>query len=246
MSTLERRFGVEIECGHPKGRDWVAETLRREKIPHRYVDWDGSGAEVQTEPLQGEEGFESLRTLMNFLLEIGCYVKKADGQHIHIEALDYRADKDLRTRFIESYLNNRDHIVQFIDPYRRDNYDMCANAWAGKPSPHASTQVNLAGLKAGIAFGSKGYDINMSNLKQGDGRGTIEIRLHEGNLDFDKAQAWITFWMGFLDHVKEVQEPLRKFKTPETMFVMSGVDPEKRAKLKEAAERYARGEVMTR
>lgn len=242
-AVAERRFGVEIECGHKQGRDWVADELKANNIPHQYVDYDGSGCEVQTEPLQGEEGFAKLKELMDFLKDIGCYVKKVDGQHIHIEALDYRADKDLRYRFIQSYLTNRDHIVQFIDPYRRDNYHMCANAWAGEASPHAPAQVTLDGLKAGNAWGMKGYDINLYNLREGNS-GTIEIRLHEGNLDYDKAQAWITFWQGFLDHVKEVKVPLGRFKSHDTLIASTGIAPELREKLKEAAKRYEEGKVM--
>jgi len=241
----ERRFGVEIECGHKKGRAWVQKKLTDDKIPHYFVDYDGSGCEVQTHPLQGELGFAQLKVLMDYLKDIGCFVKKVDGQHIHIEALDYAKDKDLRYNFIKSYLTNRDHIVQYIDPYRRDNYEMCSNAWAGEYSPHETAQTSLDALKEGKAWGAKGYDINMYNLTPG-GRGTIEIRLHEGTLDFHKAQAWISFWQGFLDHIVKIQAPLGRFKSADNLLRRAGVDPKMRAKLHEAAKQYEEGKVMKR
>ena len=236
MSTLaptERRFGVEIECGHPRGTSGVITSLRKYRIPHEDVGSDGSGVEVRTRPLRGKEGFRKLKKLMDHLQKIGCYITQADGQHIHLEAKDYEADPELRARLIESYAANREHIIKFVDPYRR-NYGSCSNVWEGsrKKKPN---QERLRQVKQGVLFGRG--DLNLSNLREGY-HGTIEIRLHEGNLEFEKIQAWIHFWMDFLDRVKASDKPLRPYANEHTLFRGIHIDPVMRAKLREAAKRY--------
>lgn len=232
MSTVapaERRFGVEIECGHRGGTATVSDRLRAAKIPHLDVGHDGSGVEVRTRPLQGKKGFRDLKKLLEHLQQIGCYVTTADGQHIHIEARDYAADANLRARLIESYAANREHIVKFVAPYRRASYGSCSNIWAG-PNKNA----HLERVKKGELLGRG--DLNLSNL--GGSKGTVEIRLHEGNLEFEKIQAWIHFWMDFLDRVKVSPKPLRPYVAPHTLFRGIKVDPVMREKLKAAAKSY--------
>lgn len=233
--TVSRRFGVEIECGHSNGYRWVLNELRNKKIPHGSVGCDGSGVEVRTAPLRGEAGFRSLKKLMTHLVNIGCWTAHADGQHIHIEARDYRDDPAARARLIESYIANRDNIVKFVDPYRR-NYGSCSNLWESRNKKVRPDL--LEGLKRGETY-SRG-DVNLSNLRPNH-TGTIEIRLHEGNLDFEKIEAWIRFWIDFLDRVKAAKRPLRSYVNDGTMFRGVKVDPAVRAKLKAAAKRYDEG-----
>jgi Putative amidoligase enzyme len=233
-APAERRFGVEIECGYAGGVPDLANKLRINKIPHQDVGHDGTCAEVRTRPLKGKQGFRSLKKLMEYLQSVGCYITTADGQHIHIEARDYAESADLRARLIESYAANRDHIVKFVDPYRR-SYGSCTNLWAVNKKPH---KERLDGVKKGEFYGRG--DVNLSNLDLSDpySHGTIEIRLHEGTLDFEKTQAWISFWIEFLDRVKGSRKPLKEYKTPDTLFQGVKVDPVVRAKLKAAAASY--------
>lgn len=237
---LARKFGVEIECGNDDHNpETVRKLFKEREIPITGVDYDGSGIELKTAPMPANnKGFEYLKTVFAVLNEIKCYVTEDDGQHVHFEALDYAQDKSLCARMIRSYLTNRDTIIQFIDPYRRANYEMCANAWAGEYSPHSEAHPNaIELLEKGRLLGSKGYDVNLANLRA-NGRGTIEVRLLEGNLDFEKARAWISFWVGFLDTCKRAKRPLGKFGSDDTLMNRIGVDSEMRQKLKEAAEKY--------
>ena len=243
MSTIaptERRFGVEIECGHTNGYGWVREELGRAGVPHSSVGCDGSGVEVRTRVLKGKRGFSELKRLLKHLETIGCFITRSDGQHIHIEAKDYIDDPEARARLVESYTANRDTIVQFVDPYRR-NYGSCSNIWEDASRKKKPRRDLLNGVKSGQFYGRG--DLNLSNLKQGY-IGTVEIRLHEGNLDFDKIEAWIQFWIEFLNRVKASNKPLRSYKADSTLFRGVGVDPEVRKKLKEAAQRYNAGIVI--
>lgn len=248
-----RRFGVEIECKPPggtgysdKGYAYVGQELKRNGVQVHSVGYDGSGCEVRTRVLQGESGMQELEAVFNCLNELGCGITNKDGQHIHLEGKEFQGPKGhtLRVKLVESYLANREHIAPFVDPSRHTN-DMCANAWGGTLSEHVYDDHNEAKppierLKEGGWYGRKGYDLNLANLAPSR-RGTIEIRLLEGNLDFAKARAWIELWQKFTDHVKNVAGPLRPYKTADTMFLMLGLDPVHRLKLKEIAATYEKG-----
>lgn len=230
----ERRFGVEIECGL-NGAGWggsetVRRSLRDAKIPVLSVGHDGSGVEVRTRVLKGDKGFEELKSVFDHLIKIGCYVETPpDGQHIHLEALEYKgvAGRDNRKRFIESYVNNRDNILPMIYKDRWTDDTNCAAIW----------EDVVAANKHDTTYGAKGWDINLYNLSRSSNKTTIEVRLHEGNLDFEKAKAWISFWQDFLDKIPLRKTPFPKYKGTLLDRVVTREDT--KAKLKAAVEGYA-------
>src|SRR5512146_2669600 len=94
----ERAFGVEIECGISGMCRRVSEVLGfgtfRDGYPiYEKGGWtigsDGSGVELRTPPLQGEDGFEEIREVMAKLKAEGAYVTRLDGLHIHHDAPEF-------------------------------------------------------------------------------------------------------------------------------------------------------------
>jgi hypothetical protein len=191
----ERRFGVEIEHGFPGGYG-AASTFIRKTEWGKYVastDSDGSGVEMRTVPLQGEEGFAALKGLMDSLREGGGYVTRADGMHVHFESKDYYEDRSALVRLVRQWNDNQPAIDQLVDANRRKNG--CTPKW----SKGDVTALEKSGDDTPVTtYGPRGC-LNLAPL--GRTQRTIEIRQHEGTLDPEVATAWIKFCQAFLDNV---------------------------------------------
>lgn len=227
-ATEERTFGVEIECGHGNGAGYVNQRLDAKGVPVLSVGRDGSGVEVRTRVLQGTKGFKELNDVFRVLNEIGCYVTYRDGQHVHFGGAEFHGElgTPARARLIESFVNNRHHILPFVDPYRHKNGTNCGDQWTRLVETNKHVE----------AFGAKGWDINLANLKRD--RGTIEVRLHEGNLEYEKAEAWITFWLNFLNAIAQRSTVIPAFSNVNSLFRSTKTREATKQKLLAAAEGY--------
>lgn len=205
----DRRFGVEIECGHPNGHVHVDGLLRRH-LPQWFdgswgpvratVGVDGSGVEARTPPLAGKQGFEELRLAFQILLDDGAYVTSRDGMHVHHDAPEFRANPALIVTAAKAWARNEQLIESFVNPIRA-NRGACPRI----------NQPRIDTAEYQVKHGANAHDvashwgrgaINFGDLRQ-YGFGTIELRLHEGTLDFDTAEAWITFGQRFLNRVAQ-------------------------------------------
>jgi len=198
----DRAFGVEIEFGSNElGREGVARTLReafdREGIRRWYfmdrLGYDGSEIELRTPPLRGKEGFEKLKLVMDTLLDHDCYTSYDDGLHVHHDAPEFTHNIDNCIRLVKSWKANSHIIYQFVDPYRTyDEYEE-TGYWAC-PS-WTEQKVKIMELEKEIPNWERN-DLNLNSLSR---HGTIEIRLHEGTLNYSDAEAWIKFGQSFID-----------------------------------------------
>lgn len=194
-----RRFGVELEHGNRQHDCYsIARHLTEKGLPCFYggqhgagdhrdkwsVTPDGSGLEVRTRPLPGDTGFAELRKGMRILRDAGGFVTRRDGMHVHFEAPDYHADDQAKERLAETWLNNVRHIHQFVDPYRRgQGYGRTI------PDKHST---------------GRDYDLNL----RGHNGITIELRLHEGTLEYQRAANWLRFGNYLLDTVIGMDDPI--------------------------------------
>lgn len=201
----DRRFGVEIECGHPLGYRHVNELLRA-RLPQWFdgswgrlnasVGVDGSGVEARTPPLAGKRGFEELRLAFQILLDDGAYVTDRDGLHVHHDAPEFRDNPALVVAAAKTWARNERHIESFVAPIRHGR-GSCPRLPQGRISTAEYQAQSGAGINEVASNWNRGA-INFAGLGQW-GHGTIELRLHEGTLDFDKAEAWIRFGQRFID-----------------------------------------------
>jgi hypothetical protein len=222
-----RRFGVEIECGIPELEektegsqgyyDWgtgtyegpseediIGEFLSTAKKQARISsEWswvyDGSFIEFQSPILQGPAGFGELKRMMGFIVSAGGLVQEWDGMHVHHDAPEFVNNTDLQTLLVKSWIGNRELIGKFVDQDRN------AESLEGQgPCPTWPT-LTPQGYLSEIEDQYWRYDLNTTALRE---HGSVELRLHEGCLDFDRAEAWIRFGQAFLNKVANGKKEL--------------------------------------
>ena len=200
-----RKFGVEIEFdSNDLGRDRVARELGRafDSVGLRRwyfrdrIDYDGSELELRTPILQGKDGFDKLKLVMDTLNNLGCYADlEADGLHVHHDAPEFIHNIDLCIRLVKNWRSNSHLIYQFVDSVRyASSYAEDGGYWA---CPRWSDgEVQKMETERQIPHWDR-HDLNLCALSK---HGTVEIRLHEGTLSYDEAASWIKFGQKFLDH----------------------------------------------
>lgn len=212
---MERTFGVEVECGHPRGPSGVRELLRDAGLQWQ-VGSDGSGVEARTPILTGKAGFKELRLGIKVIRESGGYVTTADGLHVHHGTPELRRNRDLAVTLVKSWVNNQDHIAQLAAVRRRSGYP--CPAWTTAQVDLLETATNNPSdypqrdswdnrvLRPGYFAncGPRGA-LNLHSLIE---HGTVEIRLLEGTLDAEKAETWVRFGQRFLNDVLKRKRPL--------------------------------------
>lgn len=234
-----RRFGVELEFGWPNGYE-AGKAAVRAAIKDGVVsgNWardgaftqDGTCIEVRSPILAGKEGFAELKGMMNYLEENGGYCTSNDGMHVHHDAPEYVENIDLVKRLVLSWIENRAIIQEFVAARR--HHSMCCPTWQTERLERllGAESAGKGGFKddAG-AVGFSRYDLNISSLAR---HGTIELRLHEGTLDFNRAEAWIRFGQAMLNRIPKLPEPLKKTADIEELMEQVKVTKRARAELR--------------
>lgn len=237
-AVSERRFGVEIEHGFPKGAQAARAAVDAAGFG-AYVESvgiDGSGVELRTVPLKGTTGFKALRGVMDALREAGGYVTRADGMHVHFEAKEFYKDIVRVQRLVHLWTKNQAAIDQLVDAGRRRNG--CTPKWNKGDIDNINRRVK--DNEYYIAAFPRGC-LNLIPLDSA--KHTIEIRQHEGNLDPDVALAWITLCQAIIDEASKDEAEVKEYKTCRgLMDYLSLPDDAKEFLLNKArAERAARG-----
>jgi hypothetical protein len=211
---FNRAFGVELEFNTDgRGSVWLRELLMKNniKIVREFVPssrgwrlgYDGSEFELKSPILKEEEGFEELKFVMNLLNSNGCRTNNNDGMHVHHDAPEFVGNHEHILRLVKSWHFNQDTINEFVAPRRRTNRSACL--------PWALTIVE--DLEKGLCRGEHGRrkefgrrSINVDSLQK---YGTIEIRLHEGTLNYEVAEAWIKFCQKFINSIAKRKRPIQ-------------------------------------
>lgn len=184
-----RTFGLELL------RRWQNEgKVSREWFGHG----DGTMLEFASPILKGVQGFKELKRMTSLLVEHGGYVTHRDGLHVHHDATEFLKKPELTVTLLKAWRANRSWVDRFIAPSRRAT----GHGWA-----YPVTDDHVRGLETRLKQGeSLGYavryfgefDVNVLALNK---YGTIELRLHEGTLDFDEIEAWVRFGQAFINRV---------------------------------------------
>lgn len=192
-----RKFGVEIECGFHQPLSISA--LRSVMEGVGLTDWtfghDGTYIETRTPHLSGRAGLNILEKGMTLISELGGYVTVDDGLHVHHDAPEFVNDFDAILKLVRSWHLNQPAINQMVDESRADYHDVCP--------PWDNEQIRFLEENRTLAESHRNT-LNIASLSR---LGTIEIRQHEGTLDYDEAEAWILFGQTFIENVLESHEP---------------------------------------
>ena len=245
----DRRFGLEIECGIDGDEHEVIARLNRE-IPAHYgweLDYDGTEYEIRTPPFQGEEGFAQLERAYRIIREGGGYVTSEDGGHVHLEAKDFVGDAAKVATLVRSWVNLEPAIERIVSPYRRGNYGSCPKVWN-------KSRATARYLRSREGYVGRG-NLNINNISHtlknttksrgidpdgycygceepedwcccGEEPMTIELRLHEGTLNYEHMRAWIQMGQALLDKVSTTGLTIRSCARPDALVRRLDLDTE--------------------
>lgn len=231
-----RAFGVEIECYAPTGEydvygersDGVSYTI---DILYNagFGDWAGLvahdeslfdlGTEVKSPVLFGKPGFAELKKVVDLLNANRYYTDNDCGLHVHLNAPEFIDNPKLIIKTAKSWMKNQELINNMVDDTRIGN-NHC-EPWEESDLEElqrfVDEELGLDGtLRGAINFGSLPY------------HETVEIRQHEGTLNYEEIESWVKFCQAFIDSMagKEV----RKISTEELLL--------KRLKVERNASRF--------
>lgn len=215
----ERTFGVEVECGTPFDRDSLRETqefLRINGFPEwgRRIGYDGTEIEIKSPILQGKDGFDELQAFYRLLARNDFYTTGEDGMHVHHGAEEFRDNMDAVKRLVKSWVANKGIIDMMVSNRRRYDYDCCPG-WSEEDLEVLERSKNIDELY-GNTYNDR-EDLNVKALRR---HGTIEIRLHEGTLNHQIAEAWIKFGQRFIEDSLNRVNPLKSADTLEQLFAL--------------------------
>lgn len=247
----DRYFGVEIEHGNDvHGWSGVA-TLLRIAFPELHqpgyknltltVGCDGSGVEVRTPPLIGSKGFRTLRSLFDYLKKIGGYTSDRDGMHVHFDAPEFVAQPELVPVLAKNWIANENVLLPFVHT-RRHARGSCTRDLTGHGG-QPEFNISIEQLEAAAAAGGKPWELQRYrgalNLRSLERHGTVEVRLHEGTLEYGQAAAWIRFCIALINASAE-GKLLKTCNTPQEL--LAEVKPHSTARRQ--LSRRASGELV--
>lgn len=139
----------------------------------------GTGLELVSPILKGEEGLVQLEKALNALDAAGAKVNTTCGLHVHIDTNGM--DSTQRKNFFNSYVRNQDLMDRLVSRSRRNN------SYANR---YNSVQVETYADAAATGRGGNGryFTVNTCSLPK---YGTLEFRQHQGTLNGKKAVAWV-------------------------------------------------------
>ena len=253
-----RAFGVEIECLSPYSgayyddEDYCCEecsggdSVNQTQILLENNGFDAwaelttddcslpyNGVEIKSPPLVGVEGFKELKKVFTLLNNNGFDVDESCGMHVHHDAPDFLEDFSLIERLVKSWMENQEVIDTMVDPYRVNN-DHC--------EPWEEYDYNEIVSKQSWNYGPRGA-LNISSLEY---HGTIEIRQHEGTLNYEEAESWIKFGQSFIDSVRGRKNPIPKLSDEELLLKRIKVAKNASKFLSTKAKRNKRRPVSSR
>ena len=215
----QRRFGVEIEFTRANvNRDALARAITdagvqcaAEGYNHatrsywKIVTDASCGLEMVSPILQGENGFQQLKTVLDTMAEMGCTVNRSTGVHVHLEAADLTAldVKNIVTRYAD---NEAEIDTWFPRSRRASNNQYCSPVSQGIDVSFRN--VDEGALDAERATSAQSYmrhrfcKVNLASLSRYN---TIEFRQHAGTTDFNKVSNWVMFLQHFVEQSRKVK-----------------------------------------
>lgn len=215
-------FGTEIELTMPMPQYDVQALLERNGFNRWRVVHDGSvaapvrgtyGMEVVSPVLQGADGLEEVKRVMDLLREQGGKVNNSCGLHVHIGV---RGMKVSRLRKIAAaFLNAEAAIDQMMPPARLNNrYCQSNTRFHGGNFAQLERAETVNAIATAMNGGSSNqhythfryYKLNFQSFVR---HGTIEFRQHSGTVESEKACAWIRFVASFCAMAASAEMPQR-------------------------------------
>lgn len=192
--VYNRRFGIEFEFSMPIARDYgtwstnrtnaFRQLLQDNEMGDFNIGHDGSEWEVKTPILSGSYGLRRVKNFLNLILDHGARVTEADGLHIHHDAPEFVNNRPLILNLVENWYRNQNSIIEMVHN-RRNGRGACPRySWS-----------DLENVRRGNYRYLGRKNLNINSLTR---HGTIEVRLHEGTLDYEEVFSWLRFGQSFI------------------------------------------------
>ena len=212
----DRTFGVELEVGLPEGQveDLKAyvKTFGMRLVTDTTIFPNGHatlvGREIVTDILSGEEGLVKLRTMMEGLDRFDLSVTNDAGFHVHVGRIDL--DEHAHRNIMAAWMAHETDIDSMFPGRRLNNryarsllLDRHGDLEGNIRALDASAREGMRGIKK--HFGTKYFKLNpIGHRRSGN---TIEMRQHEGTLDFDEIANQVGFVLHFVEEFKDINLP---------------------------------------
>lgn len=187
----------------------------------------GPGVEIKSPILTGKNGFDELNRMFNFLNEQGFWVDECCGMHVHHDAPEYYDDFRLTMRLVKSWKENQHLIANMVDSERLDN-EYCPE-WTDDEIQYHEDEGHFRNAERN--------SLNVASLRRHQ---SIEIRLHEGTMNYEEAESWIKFGQSFIDSVSGRRRPLKPLTNEELLMRRIKVEKNAARFLTTKAERNKR------
>ena len=140
----------------------------------------GTGLELVSPILKGEEGLLELEKALNALDEAGAKVNTTCGLHVHVDTAGMGYVQ--RKNFFNSYTRNQELMDRLVSQSRRNNRNYTM--------PYNSSNIDEYAEAAGNGNGHRNryFTVNVNSLPK---YGTLEFRQHQGTLNGKKVVAWV-------------------------------------------------------
>jgi hypothetical protein len=173
-----------------------------------------SGYEVVSPVLQGADGFNDLRKVMDMLNAEGFGINNTCGLHVHLDVGDL--DHRQIAAFARTWLSNQD-LINWLVHFRRrtDNYAEYCQPLTEAIVARAEACRSKRDIPYNVRAG-RYYTVNLAAIGT---YGTIEIRQHHGTLSYYEVESWIRFAIGLFDAICQKGEAL-----PKTMGIRALLD----------------------
>lgn len=211
----DRKFGIEFEFNIPSiGIGWenkfgyLTNLLDENGFGDFSIGSDGSEFEVRTPILSGPNGFKRVKNFLELLLSVGAATNYNDGLHVHHDAPEFIGNKNRIVRLVENWVENQSEIFKMVRS-DRINSRPCTS-WE-------NITLNLLKTTYGqpnTYFGRRNLNISSLNNK-----GSIEVRLHEGTLNYEEVFSWVRFGQAFIAKaLEETEEILAAAENPSALL----------------------------
>lgn len=208
MSSVSgtRRFGIEIECiantnelieiARENGLNIQTEDYNHHTRRHWKIVTDGSlhyrggragysPIEIVSPPLSGPEGMEEVEKMCLSLRQANTIINRSCGLHVHHDASDVTL-AGVRT-LAQNWCNNQLAIDTVLSPSRRaDGENSYCMSFTQEYCNRITARRNLS--EAMDAAGTRYLSLNFTSYSR---HGTIEVRQHQGSIEFSKISHWI-------------------------------------------------------
>lgn len=195
-----RKFGVEIEfvglgvaaaarALQSAGLDCSAPGYTHRVMSSWKVVTDASvynGGELVSPPLSGAAGLRALKTACEALVAAGARVSTACGLHVHHDVNDLSAPQ--LGRLFRNWADTQAATDQLVSASRRNS--RWAQPLRTREVEHVEALPSVSHARNHFAYVDRYRSLNVAAYPR---YGTVEVRQHQGTINFTKIASWIAY-----------------------------------------------------